>query len=437
MKVIHVLNHFLPQQTAGTEVYAWSLSKQLQKLGIEVQVLIPNYSQSMAAEYMYDAVKVHQYAEPSLIDRRLVLGLRATDGLGQFIAYLKKEQPDIVHFHELAGSNGITLQHVRAAKVEGAKVIMTFHLATYSCKTGSLYYKSQSLCDGKIDLQKCSNCYLHSRGYDITARFITSASLLLNQLSISASKWNNKIGTALGLVSIIAKLKLDLSTLVSECDRVITIAKWYRRVLLANGIDENKIIHIPQALPQKTNHVSIEPKSAHIPLRLVFLGRINKFKGLHLLIEAIEGIAPSLVQLSIFGNSDDWEYENNLRNYTRVMKNVSWHGKVKQDDVVLMLRQHDMLCICSTFSEMSPLVIQEAFAAGIPVLASDVYGNAEQIRHEQNGLLFQFNNVVALRNQIRRCIYEPNLYQNLVKNIAPLDPLRHLGMNILHYTKVY
>jgi glycosyltransferase involved in cell wall biosynthesis len=66
---------------------------------------------------------------------------------------------------------------------------------------------------------------------------------------------------------------------------------------------------------------------------------------------------------------------------------------------------------------MSALVIQEAFAAGIPVLATNVYGNAEQIQHNHNGLLFQFNNVEDLRTQILRCINEPDLINNLAKNI--------------------
>jgi glycosyltransferase involved in cell wall biosynthesis len=58
---------------------------------------------------------------------------------------------------------------------------------------------------------------------------------------------------------------------------------------------------------------------------------------------------------------------------------------------------------------MSPLVIQEAYAARVPVLASDVLGNAEQISHNQNGLLFHFNSVVSLKEQLMRCIDEPGL----------------------------
>lgn len=419
MKVLQVLNHFLPQQTAGTEVYTWALSKELQQRGAEVKLVIPHYGKQDSADYLFDGLSVHQYAEPSVVDRSLIMGFRAPDGLQHFIAYLKTEQPDLVHFHELAGSNGITLKHVQAAKASGSKVLMTFHLAGYSCKTGTLVYKGETLCDGVIDLHKCSSCYLHTKGYENVAPYLVNASAVLHQLSIDASKWNNKLGTALGTVPIIAKLKANLHNLVENCDRVVTITNWYQRVLLANGINKDKISYIPQGLPLSADAVPLQHKKGNQPLQLLFLGRINPFKGLHLLLEAVSTIDPSLVELSVYGNSDDEAYESGLRSKTINRTNIHWRGKLQQQDVVATLQGHDVLCLCSTFSEMSPLVIQEAFAAGIPVIASHVYGNAEQIRHGENGLLFRFKDVDSLRQQIQACIADPALLISLVQKIQP------------------
>ena len=143
MKIIHVLNHFLPDQTAGTEVYTWALSKALHKQGIEAKVLIPNYGQTLDEEYEYDVIRIHKYAEPSLVNRSLIMGFSRPDGLKNFENYLKIEHPDIIHFHELAGSNGITLHHLKAAKDAGAKIVMTFHLAGYTCRTGNLVYNGK------------------------------------------------------------------------------------------------------------------------------------------------------------------------------------------------------------------------------------------------------------------------------------------------------
>ena len=435
MKVIQVLSHFLPKQTAGTEVYTYSLSKHLQISGVDVKVLIPHYGQKEPADYVYNGLDVYQYAEPSEVDRPLIMGFREPDGLTHFATYLNEMKPDIVHFHELSGSNGITLKHIEVAKSNGAKVIMTFHLAGYSCKTGTLVYRGESLCNGEIDFHKCSTCYLHSRGYNNAASYLASASVILHKLSIDTSRLGNKVGTALGTVPILARLSNDLKSLVGSCNRVVVITHWYQRVLKLNGIDPLKICFIPQALPVDNDCDSIKNKPIHRPLRLIFLGRINKFKGLHLILEALREIDCSLVSLSIFGNSDDEVFEQEQRNKTENQSNILWRGKLEQKDVIPTMRNHDILCLCSTFSEMSPLVIQEAFAARIPVIASNVYGNAEQITHGYNGLLFKFNDVEDLRRQILKCINHPDLLNEMSNKIIPPRSFKDLASDYLELYK--
>ena len=83
---------------------------------------------------------------------------------------------------------------------------------------------------------------------------------------------------------------------------------------------------------------------------------------------------------------------------------------------------------------MSPLVIQEAFAAGIPVLASKVYGNMEQVADNHNGLLFEFNSSDSLKEKIKALIDNPALLPKLKSNIvAPLN------FNVVHeaYLRIY
>lgn len=427
MKIIFVLNHFLPSQTAGTEVYTWALSKYLQENGVHVKVVIPNYGNSSDAKYEFDNLPVYKYAEPSIVDRSLIMGFRAPDGLVNFKKIIQSEKPDIVHFHELAGSNGITLKHVQIARECDAKVLMTFHLASYSCKTGTLVEKGIKRCNGIINLEKCSNCYLQSKGFEKQSPYLTLLSNYFYKYSIDSIKWRNPIGTALGTVSIISKLAENLHLLVDNCDRVVCITNWYKQVLLDNGIASNKVCYIPQGLPFQVNEFSFQSKVRKKPLRLLFLGRINKFKGLHLLINALSSFDSESIELSIYGNSEDSDYESGLRDETAHKKNIFWKGKLSQNDVVKTMRSYDILCLCSTFSEMSPLVIQEAFAAGIPVLASNVYGNAEQIRHNHNGLLFDFNDVDDLRIQLLRCINETSLLDDLSKNIKNPRSFKEVG----------
>jgi glycosyltransferase involved in cell wall biosynthesis len=420
MKIIHVLNHFLPYQTAGTEVYTLALCKELLALDEEVQVIIPNYGADVSDAYTYEGVKVHRYAEPSVVNRSLIMGKRKPDGLQAFVNLLAQNKPDIIHFHELAGSNGITLHHVKAANATGAKVVFTFHLAGYSCKTGTLVYKGKKLCNGKMNTVKCSSCYLAYKGYAALAPILTPVSFITDALGIDASRLQNKFGTALGTATLIRRSKEQLYELAAACDMLVVLTQWYKNVLLLNGISENKITYIPQALPFRTfiNTKNNVPKNES-PLRLIFIGRISAFKGLHLLLQVIRDFEEQKISLDVYGATNDAVYEKQCKAMSAGKKNVSWKGLLPTDQVVATMRQYHALCLCSTFSEMSPLVIQEAFAAGIPVIASHVYGNAEQIRHGYNGLLFRFNDVKSLRAQIQACIDDPTLLHRLAANIQP------------------
>ena len=418
MKVLHILNHFLPQQTAGTEVYTWALCKQLQQSGVEVEVMIPNYGDHLSVFYEYDGLNVTKFAEPSVVDRSLIMGFRKPDGLQTFKQFLQQTKPRVVHFHELAGSNGITIHHVQAAKESGAAVLMTFHLATNTCKTGTLVQEGKHLCEGKIDLRKCSRCFLQSRGFEGIAPVLVPLSVGIHNTGINVSAWGNRLGTALGTASLIGKTKKDFDLLISHCDRVVSLTNWYKSVLLLNGVPEEKITVVAQGLPTAVSSLPLQEKEIAKPIKLLFLGRINPFKGLHLLIEAIQMLPQTAIRLDIYGNSDDINYENYWKKQTTDYRNINWKGKLKQSEVVSVMKQYDALCLCSTFSEMSPLVIQEARAAGIPVIASGVYGNAEQIEHGKTGLLFEFNNIKSLRDQLQQCVSNPSILAQMRQHIT-------------------
>lgn len=429
MKVIQILNHFLPQQTAGTEVYSWALSKELRRKGIEVIVVIPNYGKSTDDQYQYDGLTVYQFAEPSVVDRDLIMGFRVAEGLKYFSAVLEKEKPDIVHFHELSGSNGIGINHVRAAKKIGCKIVMSFHLAGYSCKTGVLKFKEKSSCDGVINRFTCSSCYLHKKGLGVASPMISLAANILYKWRIDSRSLKNPISTAFGTAYIIQDLEDQLHELINLSDQVVCLTNWYKNILIKNNVSEKKISYIPQGLPTP-ERFGFTQKKTH-KLRLLFLGRISHFKGLHLLIRAVESISESEIELSIFGRGDGTDYESNCRERTKNKSNIYWRGTLSQNNVITEMRKHDLLCLCSTFSEMSPLVIQEARAAHLPIIASNVYGNMEQLENGAGGISFEMNNYHSLKRQLLKILANRNLLQQFKNQIEPPTNFNELGQKYI------
>jgi glycosyltransferase involved in cell wall biosynthesis len=417
LKILQILNQFLPSQTAGTEVYTWALSKELQKIGHEVKIVIPHFGSRIPSSYTYDGISVHQYSEPSLVDRKLIMGFREPDGLVNFLNFLKTEKPDIVQFHELSGSNGIGLYHVLAAKEAGFKVLMTFHLAGYSCITGTLIDSNRKPCDGKIRIKNCSLCILNQKELGPTTKLLYGFSKALYKLNIDSTKWQNTLGTALGTVQIIHNHENKIRLLIEACDHIICLTNWFHNVLLINGFNSRKITKIEQGIPFQKDTLQCKVSSSVTPIKLMFLGRISPVKGLHLLVEALLTLNPDEIELNIFGHSDGTSYEDDLKKQTSKMPNIHWRGVLAQQEVQRIMSNHDLLCLCSTVCEMSPLVIQEAKAVGLPVLASDVYGNSEQLDNG-SGLLFEINSVSSLKAQLEKLLTNRGILDQLKQNIT-------------------
>jgi glycosyltransferase involved in cell wall biosynthesis len=417
LKVLLCLNHFLPDKVAGTEVYCLSLAKGLQGQQVDVTVLAPNYDQTINQFYEIDGIPVIRYAEPSAVDRALIMGKRKPEGLLYFEKVLTDIQPDIIHFHGLGGSNGITHHHVLLAKKLEFKVLFTFHIAGLSCFTGNLLYKEETKCDGYAAPLKCSRCVYSSKQISgIKKTLLTTASGIAFKIGYDTSAWQSSLGTAIGFPFIIKERNKRLQELADACDRLIVLTEWYKKVLLLNQLDPAKLVTLTQALPTQLTSSQATPV-ADKKIRIAFIGRVVYAKGLHLLIDALLQLnSPDLV-LDIYGQVNEEAYGADCLSKTKGNNSITWKGIIAPEEVVNTLTHYSVLCIPSAICEMSPLVIQEAFAAGIPVIASDVYGNAEQVKDGVNGWLFPFKDSVALQQVLQQLLNNPQEIEQMKKGL--------------------
>ena len=433
MKIIHCLNHFFPDHIAGTEIYTLSLVQELQQKSIDCIVLIPNFGKNITEEYQVKGVRVIKYAEPSVSDRALLMGKRKPDGLEVFLQVLKTESPSIVHFHEFTSGNGISLHHIIAAKEIGYRVLMTFHLAGYSCKTGHLMYKDKELCNGVIDIKKCTNCVFTVKKLSpVKKNILYRFAMLIYNFHYDTTAWQSNLGTAIGYPFVIKKTKDDLIKLAETCDKLVVLARWYKEVLESNGIAENKIVCIMQGLPVGS-HSNKENRISTDILRIVFIGRINHLKGIHLLIDAIRQLPNDKISLDIYGDFTVDEFSIKCKAQTAAFENIIWKGSIAPENVTDAISQYDLLCLPS-LTEMSALIIQQAFAAGVAVLASDIYGNREQIVDGKNGWLFKFNDSDDLKMKLLMLLQNRTLTGAVKKNIPAPKTFSEVGVE---YEKLY
>ncbi len=418
MKIAHVLNAYLPLQVAGTEVYVAALVRELKRLDCTSIIIIPNFNQTAETTYFFEGIKIIQYPEPTIASRDIIMGKKLPVGINDFLKVLKNEMPDVVHFHELSGSTGVGLAHVQKTKQLGYKTIVTFHLTKYTCRTGTLMYMNKTKCSGVIREIACSKCLLNNMGVvGAKAMLISKLFQLMNLLNIDTRFINNGLGTALSFPKIIAEMKNDLIKLKNSTDKFIILNEWYKNILLKNGFENNKLKVINYSIPNVASlPSSIEKVSTK--LSIIFVGRICKIKGVDLLIRAVRQIPTPTIELSIYGKVTEQDYYEECLKLCDNHKNIYWKGTINPNDVINTIQNYDVLCVPSIVSEMGPLVIQEAFAARIPVVASNVYGNADQIADNKNGWLFNFKDVYDLEKKLQKLINEPSLINKAKLNIT-------------------
>jgi len=425
LKIIHCLNHYFPDSIGGCEVYTRALAKCQKNKGHDVSIVLPFVKayekKAFTSSYQHDGIQVYYFNEPSdPSNKEIHYGKIKPEGIRNFVQLAEELKPDVIHFQQTNRSIGFTAAHIEAVKHVRAKKILTCHLSSTTCNTGLLIYRKVQ-CSGTIKNFACTNCCLQT---NLGIKPVLSEAATLLGLAASKTGFSDllpagKIKSLLSVANWAGRTKNELKQITSHVDQIVVVASWYRDVLLQNGVPGNKITWIPQTPVTNSTANVVKPASGRQgPLKIVFLGRVQHQKGVHLLIEAVNGFSQSEVNLFIHGKKETTSYYQACIAQSSRSANIFWEGGLAPEEVITKLASYHILCLPSTTSEMSPLVIQEAFAAGLPALASNTYGNREQVQHNHNGLLFEFNNLQSLSENIQRLVSEPQLLQLLSSNVT-------------------
>ena len=418
MKIIHLPFCFDPDPMGGTEIYVEALARELTKLGIENLIAAPA---SQNQTYTYNNLVVKRFAISSDIQNlKEIYGEGDKQGAKEFGKILDQEKPDLVHLH--AFTRGASLRIVRECKSRGIPVIFTYHTPTVSCPRGTLLHWGQTVCDGEIEISKCTACVLQSLGLpkiiaQITANLPPLISKAITQTNFKGGAW-----TALQMRELVNSRSQAFYDLTTEVDHVIAVCDWVKNILQINQVPNEKITVIRQGLCQE---ISTTPSLAKIdnikqPLRLIFFGRIDPTKGIDVIVNAL-ATTPSLnISLDIYGVSQS----QSITNYEKVLKTqvlhdprISLKPPVSANQVVETMKQYDVLVVPSQWLETGPMVILEAFAAQIPVIGSNLGGIAELVTDGVNGLLVEASSTNSWVKAIKNLSDNRDIVTQLRENI--------------------
>ncbi len=144
--------------------------------------------------------------------------------------------------------------------------------------------------------------------------------------------------------------------------------------------------------------------------RLLFVGRLAAVKGVVVLFEALKSVRehhPDLT-LTLIGDGPERAALERLVNNHGLSEVVTFLGYRSQDEVAAALGAHDLFVLPS-FAEGVPVVLMEAMAAHLPVIATQVGGVSELVEHGRSGLLVAPGDVQALAGALQTLLGDPDL----------------------------
>lgn len=415
MKIVLPVHHFPPHYSAGAELYTLRLARWLLVHGHEVEVVCVeriNHGDEgeLLAEYdNYQDVPVWRLSFNLNQAAATFDWSYANPLIGRWFAgYLERFRPDLVHLQSgyLLGAGVL-----EAARVQGVPTALTLHDFWFICPRITLLRGDGQVCE-KIptDPGACAWCMLlDSRRYRLPDQMTGG---LVGRAVMALSLANPR--------KAIAERRACLNTALEWTDAVIAPTDFLKKVFTAT-VPTARVEVVRLGIDTAQLQQTPPPQTAGA-LRVGYIGQISAYKGVHLLVRAVQLLSASgrPVELTIYGDLErDPVYSRRLKQMIGHNDAIRLAGRFENGRIAEVMGSCDVMVAPSVWYENSPLAILEAQAAARPVIVSAMGGMAELVKDGVNGLHFRPGDAVDLARQIQRLRDEPDLLVRLSQGAQP------------------
>ena len=312
--------------------------------------------------------------------------------MGAFREFLKTERPDVVFLHHYVHIGVEVLREIKLT-LPDCVLIVTLHEYFAICNRQGQMVKNNTrkLCY-RESLEDCSNCFPERTPQDFWLR------------------------------------KHYIQKHFEFADAFVSPSEFLRKRYVEWGIPAEHIVVVENGQPDSP---ASPPKDgaanpARGRIRFGFFGQITEYKGVEILLQAVHVVPGELrarMAVEIHGANLEWQTQafqeliETLRKPLIVEGSLRWVGPYEQTELAQRMSKVDWVVVPSIWWENSPLVIQEAFVNGKPVICAGIGGMAEKVRDGVDGLHFEVRNPLDLADVLIRAVLEPGLCDRLRGNI--------------------
>lgn len=368
MNILNISQNF--EVRGGSDVYFHLLSDLLRQNGFSVDEFASIEEENSVFPKSINFEKI----ELSTI-MKYIYNVEARQKIDSFI---RQKEYSIAHLHIYYGK--LTASILSPLKSAGVPIVQTLHEYKLVCPTYKLH-------DGKTNCSACKG----NNFYNAVVKKCNRGSVARSALSM----FESYISVWMGSQNLI--------------DHFITVSDFQRHEILKMGLPNEKISTVH-------NFVDLEKFPSGYTTGedyALYFGRIEKVKGLEVLLNAIESI-PDNIKIFIAGEG---EYKNEMLSRiekSNVLRNrVRYIGFLKGQELSNAIAKAKFIIVPSIWYETFGLTVVEAMAYSKPVIGSNIGGITEIIEDGETGYLVPPNDKEQLAKRIYALYHDNSLIKEM------------------------
>jgi glycosyltransferase involved in cell wall biosynthesis len=454
MRILHAIHDFLPRHQAGSETYAFDLCRELSARH-HVTVVCAEFDPSRRHGHVHWRVHkglpvvelVNNYVCASFEDtyRAPLMSARIAD-------ILRAVQPEVIHVHNLLN---LSFDLPALAHAQGIPVVATLHDYALVCPTGGqrIHRAEQYVCR-VIDTERCVRCFRQSpvQAHISIGKLAaaTRAPGLVRRAAVATGRRFPGFAARLArTMPTVAATRREMDERMAaarrvfdEVDLFVAPSRSIAEEFLCLGVGAAKIRISDYGFVDIGSGTALRPAPTERlgerrPLRIGYVGTLVWHKGVHLLLEAVRALDASAYELKIFGNPDvDPDYTAALRALAAGLP-VHFMGAFDRERTAEVYARLDVLVVPSLWLENSPLVIHEAFMAGVPIVGARIGGIAGLVEDGGTGLLYDPPSAIELRTALHRLIENPAHLAGLAERVRTAPPVKSIAQDAREWEEAY
>lgn len=382
----------------GSETYYFSLKQLLEEHGhkvIDFSMVDPKNFPSEYSEYFVENVNYQNVRGGREKINAAINIIYSVEARKKFEQLVVDTKPDIVHLHIF--QHQISPSILDVIKKYNIPTVYTAHDLKMLC----LNYKMMQ--HGHI----CEKCKGKKYYYCAINRCVKDsfAKSLINVAEGYVHEWRHSYDVI---------------------DKIITPSAFYKKKFEEFGIEENRVVHIPNFLD--SDPLMVTPNQ-NAEKYFLYFGRLSEEKGVITLLKAFEKLD---AKLQVVGTGPIEEYAKGFVK-SHKMNNVKFLGFMSGQPLKDVVGNARAVILPSEWYENGPYSAIEALQMYRPIIGANIGGIPELV--DGNGYLFESGNPVDLRNKVNKMeVMIPSEYEKCKNNSYRLFQENYTKEN--HYRKI-